>query len=70
MPPGGDGFYYFSLYLRAVGTEFSAFNIELNGDLICSVYTDLTASPSSDEEMTSCSGVTYAVEGIRRDRIF
>ena len=67
MPPGGDGFYYFSLYLTVDGAEYAGFDVEANGELFCTAYTDLTESPSTDEEIASCSGVIYAVEGIIKD---
>ena len=64
MPPGGDGFYYFSVYLRVHGVIEAAFDVEINGQLLCTAYSDLTESPLTDSEITSCSGVTYAVQGI------
>ena len=66
MPPGGDGFYYFSAYMRVFGAEFANFNIEINGELICSVTADIQGSSSTDREITSCSGATYATEGLTR----
>ena len=63
VPPGGE-FYYFSANLRVHGDIAVYFNIELNGELMCTIYSDLTESPSTDSEITSCSAVTYAVEGI------
>ena len=63
MPPGGEGFYYFSTYMRTLGGEFANFDIEINGELICSVTADIQGSSSTDREITSCSGVTYATEG-------
>ena len=66
VPPGGDGYYYFSVYLNADGDESSIFDVELNGERICTVRSDLTESPSTDWETTVCSGITYAVEGISK----
>ena len=63
MPPGGDGFYYFSSYMRTLGGKFANFDIEINGELICSVTADINDSSSGDREITSCSGATYASEG-------
>ena len=63
MPPGGDGFYYFSAYMRTLGGEFANFDIKINGELICSVTADIEDSSSSDREITSCSGATHASEG-------
>ena len=44
MPPDGDGFYYFSVFLTGYGHEKSYFDVELNGELICTVFSDLTLS--------------------------
>ena len=63
VPPGGDGFYYFSVFLTAVGDESAYFDVEINGQLFCTVFSDLTESPT-DTEMISCSADTYAVEVI------
>ena len=52
MPPGGAGYYYFSVFLTVDGDEAAYFDVELNGDLLCTVYGDLSES------------VAYAVEGI------
>ena len=67
VPPGGNGYYYFSVYSRVNGDESAAFDVAINGERICTVYSDLTESPDSDSEATSCSGVTYAVEGNHGD---
>ena len=64
MPPGGDGFYYFSVYLCAYGLDHVYFDVELNEERICTVRSDLTETPGTDSAITSCSGVTYAAEGI------
>ena len=63
MPSGGDGFYYFSVYFRMYGALSSGFDIEINGQVICTAGTDLTESPSSDSYIISCGGAAYAVEG-------
>ena len=67
VPPGGDGFYYFSLYLLVFGGESANFGILVNGQLMCTAYSDLTASPDNDYEATSCNGITYAVQGNHGD---
>ena len=64
VPSGGDGFYYFSVYLRVHGDISLIFDVEINGDRICTIYSDLTESPGSDSEITLCSGVANVVEGI------
>ena len=64
VPPGGDGFYYFSVFLIMVGDEGAGFDVELNGVLVCTAYSDLTESVASDEEATSCNAIIEAVEGM------
>ena len=63
VPSGGDGFYYFSVFLNVDGDEYGYFDVEINGQLMCTVCGDLTISPDTDYEATSCSGIVYAVEG-------
>ena len=65
MPPGGDGYYYVSVYLQS-----ALFDVELNEDLLCTARSDLTGSSPVNEEITSCAGVTYAIEGICRPETF
>ena len=63
VPPGGDDFYYFSVYLFVWGELAAYFDVTLNGELICTAGSDLTSSHGGDQELTTCSAVTYAVEG-------
>ena len=65
VPPGADGFYYFSVFLIVDGDIDAAFDVEINGELICTVFSDLTSSSANNSETTTCSGVAYAFEGIR-----
>ena len=65
VPPGGDGFYYFTVYLDSQASEDSIFDIEINGEQICSVELDQQAS--SDEGQSSCSAAIYAVEGLSQN---
>ena len=52
--------------MRTLGDEFANFDIEINGELICSVTADIEESSSTDREITSCSGATYATEGFNK----
>ena len=63
VPPGGDGFYYFSVYLTTISSEYAYFDIEINGDRLCSAAADLTEISFGDEIVTSCNSVAQAVEG-------
>ena len=62
VPSGGDGFYYFSVYLRLNGAQSATFDILVNGGLICTAFSDLSLSPSGDSEAASCTGITFAAE--------
>ena len=62
MPPGGDGYYYFSVFLLAVSDELGRFDIQINGETLCTVQTDQQSTPS-DEGQAACSAATYATEG-------
>ena len=64
MPPGGDGFYYVFVYLHVRGNELVTFDVEINGEFICTALSDLEDSSASDSETTSCGAVIYAVAGI------
>ena len=61
MPPGGDGFYYFSAYFAVNYYKFARFVIEINGLLLCTAYTD--QQEVGDEGQAACSAATYATQG-------
>ena len=67
MPSGGDGFYYFSIYLLVDSDEWGRFNIEMNGDMLCSAQTD-NQSTASDEGQAACSAATYVAAGLSINR--
>ena len=56
VPPGGDGVYYFSLYLSVDFGEFGYFDMYLNDDVICSTLPDHDIL-GSDYPTGSCSAV-------------
>ena len=62
MPPGGDGFYYFSTYLLGDDDQYGFFNIEINGDILCTVVIEQEVT-DGDALQSACSTATYAVEG-------
>ena len=63
MPPGGDGFYYFSVYAMVSAGEECRFNLELNGEILCSLDGDQNQT-ASDESQSACSAAAYAAEGL------
>ena len=64
MPPGGDGFYYFSTHLRGTAGEYGFSDIQINGDTLCTVITEQEETPS-DGGQAGCSAVTYATQGTK-----
>ena len=60
VPPGGDGFYLFSVYLWVRNDKNAAFDIRINGELLCTAIAE-----ASEYQMASCIAATYAVEGIQ-----
>ena len=62
MPPGGDGFYYFSTYLLVQSGELGRFDIEFNGEMICEAYAE-QREMTNDDIGTSCSAIASANEG-------
>ena len=63
MPPGGEGFYYFSVYLVVVNPEFGYFDLQINGETFCTSFAEQTDTPNNDGP-TSCTAVSYAEPGI------
>ena len=62
MPPGGDGFYYFSTYLTGNPDEIGIFDIQINGNTICAAIAEQQET-SGDVLQGFCGGVTYATQG-------
>ena len=61
MPSGGDGFYYFSVYFQVYYYESATFDVQINGNNLCTAQTD-----QGDRELnygqSGCSAATYVVE--------
>ena len=63
MPPGGDGFYYFSAYFLVDGGDYALFDIVINAEaLLCTAQANNQATPL-DLGQAACSAATYATEG-------
>ena len=60
VPSSGDGFYYFSTYLLVESGEYGRFNIEINGETLCTGQTD---EQDSLNGQVACSAATYAMTG-------
>ena len=64
VPPGGDGYYYFSIYLVVNHLEYGAFDIVINGERLCTAYTEQQVSSEGDPGQAACSGAAYVTEGM------
>ena len=53
VPPGGDGFYYFSAYFVVFYYEYARLNIQINGKVICTANADQVEV--SDYGQAACS---------------
>ncbi len=62
VPTGGDGLYYFSIYLLVENGEWGEFRLWVNGEILCSAYGDAYNSPSEDPQAT-CSGLAQLTMG-------
>ena len=62
MPPGGDGFYYFSTYLLIHDGERGSFEVQFNGEVVCMAHSEQTDT-TTDETNTSCGAIVYGTEG-------
>ena len=63
MPPGGDGFYYFSVYLYVQLGGYGRFDIQINGDVLCMAQGDQHQA-SGDDAQAVCSTAVYGLEGL------
>ena len=63
VPPGGDGFYYFSTYIIVQREEIGYFDIKINGDRLCTAWGEVQDTPG-DPGPAVCSATTYATPGI------
>ena len=60
VPPGGDGIYYYSVYLLVQDDEYSSFDIELNGDFLCTAYNDQQDTVFEEGPATCSATITQA----------
>ena len=63
MPPGGDGFYYFSVYLVVEETELARFDVKINGESFCTTFGDPQDTSLTDGQV-ACSAAAYVVAGL------
>ena len=65
VPSDGGGSYYFSIYLTMTPARFGLFDIEVNGEIICTAYGDTDDSTFVDTDNASCSAAVLVTEGIK-----
>ena len=63
VPPGGNGIYYFSVYVLVDNGEAANFDITVNDDNICSTFPDHSNSGAIDLAPGSCSALINVVAG-------
>ena len=63
VPSDGDGYYYFSTYFLINGGEYGYFDIEINGNILCTSGTD--HDDTSYPAQAACSGAAYITEGFQ-----
>ena len=66
MPPGGEGWYFFSAFHRCDADEANIFDMTLNDDVICTTVEDMDGSTGGDAGQGVCSAVVHAIEGNSR----
>ena len=69
VPSGGDGFYYFSAYFVVRYYEYARFDIQINGETLCTAFTDEEQQAAADDGQAACSAATYATEGLQINSI-
>ena len=63
MPSGGDGVYYFSVFVRVQESEAAGFDIRVNDDVMCTTWPDHSDNGDFDLPTGSCSAVVDLVGG-------
>ena len=51
VPPGGDGFYYFSVYLLVLQSHVTVFDIAINEQIICTAYAEQLSSTDDEKHI-------------------
>ena len=64
VPPGGDGLYYFSAYFVVFYHEYAGFNIQINGEVLCTARTDEEQQTTTDPGQSACSAASSVAEGL------
>ena len=64
MPSGGDGLYYFSIYLAVESDEYARFHMMRNDEVLCSAVGDHDEGDDVSNPQATCSAVTHLDEGI------
>ena len=63
MPPGGNGFYYFSVYLTVRDLAFVRFDMDVNTETICTAFAESNDPSTTYPVHAACSVVAIVAEG-------
>ncbi len=63
VPSGGAGLYFLSTYLTVNNAQRAIFNIEVNGQPVCTARGTKERSGASDTSLAACSGLAQLSEG-------
>ena len=64
VPSGGDGFYYFSVYFVVIFFKSAAFDIQINGEVLCTAFTEEHQQAQPDYGQAACSAASSVTEGL------
>ena len=62
VPSGGEGFYLFSVYLLGTILEESLFDIQINGETMCTIIMEQLET-SLDALQAACSAAKFVAQG-------
>ena len=63
VPSGGDGLYYFSIYLVVDTYTHARFHIMVNGEVLCTAVGDHSVGDDVSYPQATCSAVIHVTEG-------
>ena len=65
MPSGGEGYYYFSVFLTLFAGDAGFFDLQINGDTMCMAFTDKQGVSGGQDGQAACNVVAYITEGMK-----
>ena len=61
VPPGGEGYYFLTIYVTVWYSEFVEIDLRVNGKVVCTMYED-NYETSGDWSNGGCSAVTQVTQ--------